>query len=153
MLHLLETQCQGTVVVQNMGFWSFKKDSKKRRRREILKKSGQTWLPKYAELMGEDRRLSRKDRKRYNDISEEVGLFMKLGAPSYYEHLDLTTIIRDSPEHDRLKDSIGRSRELVEEYLAKHPEVPDNMRSLILRFNSLSETMLESIIVDQEQIA
>jgi hypothetical protein len=131
-----------------MGFWSSKKDPKKQREKEIAKRGIQQWLPKRAEVMSDYERLSRKEKKQFDEIAEELNLFMRLGSPSYYDHIDLTSISKDSPEYHKLKEASERVMELAEEYISKHPEIPEKFRILILRFVSLEKVALDSLAWD-----
>lgn len=131
-----------------MGFWSFKKDPKKQREKEIGKRAIQQWLPKRAEVMSEYQRLPRKEKKHFDEIAEELNLFMTFGSPSYFDHIDFGSISKGSPEYRKLKEANERENELAEEYLSKHPEIPEKFRILILRFVSLGEVALDALAWD-----
>ena len=118
-----------------MGFWSFKKDPKKEREKQAFKRMSKEMLPRFVEVNREFRKLSRKERKQYKEISENISNYVSLGVPSHYDFVDLTTISKDDPEYRTLRGMAEREIELVREYLSKHPEIPENLRSLILRYH------------------
>jgi hypothetical protein len=128
-----------------MGFWSFKKDPKKERRRAMMKRAGRHYLPTLSKLLLEYRKLSRKERKEFKEICENIRFYVKVGAPDYYEDFDLPSISKDTPEYDKLKSGVERETGLVEEYLSKHPEVPEKLRILILKFNKLGSSALDVV--------
>lgn len=127
--------------------WPFKKDPKKERKREIMRRAAQHSLPKFADLLTEYGKLSRKEKKRYREISEDGRFFVKSGVPDYYDNTDLYSIARNSREFDRLRTAVEREIRVVEEYLSKHPEIPDNIKSLILRFSLLGLDLLEDVAI------